>query len=723
MPDFPVSRARLVRFGPFEIDVRAGELRKYGTRIKLREQPLQILLLLLEHPGEVVLRDEIRLRLWPENTIVEFDHGINAAIQKLRDALGESAGQPRYVETVARRGYRFLGQIESVGEPGALLPQETSPGPAPDHEADVTAAGPVRIRKWLWAAGVALGVVVGAGMMWLARAPSTPLDNPLANAQFTRLTDFEGVKYDAALSPDGRMAAFRADRDGPFDVWLTQIGSGQFTNLTRGLDNFTNAQIRSLGFSGDGSEIWLGGHVGNRLRLIPLIGGTPRFFLREQVLNIAWSPDGKRIVYHTNEDGDPTFVADRDGTNPRRIFIHPVRPGGHAHFPVWSPDGRWIYVSAGIASALQMDVWRIPVGGGEAERLTHQNSDVEYPTPIDARNVLYISPDHDGSGPWLWALDVERKITRRVSFGLEQFKSIAASADGRRLVATIANPSAKLWSVPILDRPAGESDVKPFPLPTVTALAPRFGPGPLFYLSSRGAGNGLWRFQDGQVMEIWRASNGGPLEPPGVSPDGRRLSLAVPRSGKRLLYILSADGAELQPLTAAVDIQGASCWSPDGQWVVVGGDDGRGPGLFKIPAGGGPAIRLVSGTAVNPVWSAVANLIVYAGAGAAAYSPLRAVRPDGAPVQLPAIQTRRGDGERARFLPGGTSLVYMQGLLPSQDFWLLDLITMKTRQLSRLNDRAAMHSFDITPDGKQIVFDRLKDNSEIVLIDLSERRR
>src|SRR5208283_1716909 len=105
------SRAPLVRFGPFELNVRAGELRKHGIRIKLREQPVQILVLLLERPGEVVLREEIRLRLWPNDTIVEFDHGINAAIQKLRDALGESANHPRYVETVARRGYRFLGQI------------------------------------------------------------------------------------------------------------------------------------------------------------------------------------------------------------------------------------------------------------------------------------------------------------------------------------------------------------------------------------------------------------------------------------------------------------------------------------------------------------------------------------------------------------------------------------------------------------------------------------
>jgi DNA-binding winged helix-turn-helix (wHTH) protein len=112
----PADR-RGVRFGPFELDARAGELRKHGIKIKLREQPVRILAMLLEHPADVVLREEIRLKLWPNNTIVEFDHGINAAVQKLRDALGDSASEPRYVETVARRGYRFLGEVEKVGEP------------------------------------------------------------------------------------------------------------------------------------------------------------------------------------------------------------------------------------------------------------------------------------------------------------------------------------------------------------------------------------------------------------------------------------------------------------------------------------------------------------------------------------------------------------------------------------------------------------------------------
>jgi Tol biopolymer transport system component len=222
-------------------------------------------------------------------------------------------------------------------------------------------------------------------------------------------------------------------------------------------------------------------------------------------------------------------------------------------------------------------------------------------------------------------------------------------------------------------------------------------------------------------MEIWKSSEGALLEPPGISRDGRRAVIVLRRNGKRLLHLLSEDGAELQPLAPEVDVQGTSCWSPDGQWIVIGGNDARGPGLFKIPVGGGAPSRVVARTAINPVCSADGDLIVYEGGGAALYSPLLAVRPDGSPVQMPALQIRHyGGGERARFLPDGKGLVYMQGVLPSQDFWLLDLATKKTRQLTRLNNRAAMRTFDITPDGRQIVFDRQRENSDVVLIDLPQ---
>src|SRR5437868_3555971 len=106
--------ARSVQFGILEVDLRAGELRRHGSRVKLQEQPFQILTLLLERPGELVTREELQKKLWPADTFVDFDHSLNAAIRRLRDALGDSAENPRFVETVARRGYRFLADVEAI---------------------------------------------------------------------------------------------------------------------------------------------------------------------------------------------------------------------------------------------------------------------------------------------------------------------------------------------------------------------------------------------------------------------------------------------------------------------------------------------------------------------------------------------------------------------------------------------------------------------------------
>jgi Tol biopolymer transport system component len=568
-------------------------------------------------------------------------------------------------------------------------------------------------RAWLpWI--IAASVLVGTAIWEMVRPTAAPA-NPLEKAHFTRVTDFESVE--AAISPDGRFVAFVSDHDGPFDVWLTQVGTGRLINLTQGKAAPLPGPLRSVGFSGNGSEIWLGGgDVGMRLRLMPLTGGKLRNFLGEEAVNLAWSPDGGRVVYHTFGNGDPMFVADRDGANARRIFGD--QPGVHNHFPTWSRDARWIYFVHGTPATREMDLWRIDPDGRHPERLTQRNTDIAYPTPAGNRTVFYVARDADGSGPWLWAFDLKRKDSRRASVGLEQYTSVEASADGSKLVATISNPVAGLWSVPIIEnRFAEEREVKSFPVPTVRALAPRFGGASLFYLSSMGTGDGLWRLQDGQVTEIWKGTDGALLETPAVSRDGGRVAIVLRRSGKRQLHVLSADGAELQPIAEGIDVQGTSCWSPDGKWIVTGGSGANGSGLFKIPLEGGPAVRVVAGPALNPVWSPDGSLIVYAGTNVRTFAPLLAVRPDGTSVELPQISVRRL-GERVRFLPDGKSLIYMQGLLASQDFWLLDLASMKSRPLTRLQNRATMRTFDISSDGKQIVFDRLRENSHVVMIDL-----
>jgi dipeptidyl aminopeptidase/acylaminoacyl peptidase len=228
-------------------------------------------------------------------------------------------------------------------------------------------------------------------------------------------------------------------------------------------------------------------------------------------------------------------------------------------------------------------LWRIAAGGGQPERLTYHDAYVAFPTPIDDRTVLYIAQDRDGSGPWLWALDTNSRATRRVAYGVEQYLSVAASTDHRRLVAAMGNRTASLWTIPILDRPAEDGDVKPMALPMGLALAPRFAGDTLFYLSSQGTGDGLWRFEDGKAVEILKGSDVGLIEPPAVSADGRRLAVVLRRDGKRRLRVLSADGGDLQSLAEPIDIDGSACWSPDGKWIVAGGIDDRGPGLFKIP--------------------------------------------------------------------------------------------------------------------------------------------
>ena len=588
----------------------------------------------------------------------------------------------------------------------------------PDGRTDVESVPQRERRGWLWtAAVVAVLALLGlAAAVWLPQGVEPTGLSPLARATFSRLTDFDGNENDAAISPDGRFVVFRADRDGPPDVWLSRVGSGRFTNLTQGKE-VVSGIVRVVGFTPDVSEIWVGTpSPAGRLRLIPLLGGPSRVFLTGSATTVDWSPDGTKLVYHSAVAGDPMFVADRTGANPRQIYIHP-QPGGHNHYPIWSRDGQSIFFVTGNWATSELDVWRIAAAGGTPERLTNHNNDVTYPTLIDATTLLYLSRAEDGSGPWIWALDLRDRTTQRVSFGLEKYTSLSATADGHQLVATVSNPTADLWTVPILDRVAEEAQAQPLPMPTVHALAPRLGPSSMFYLSSLGAGDGLWRYQDGEAVEIWKGADGALLEPPAVSPDGRRVAIVLRRGGSRQLHLIAADGAGLQPLGQGLDVQGAASWSPDGRWIVTGGADATGAGLFKVAVGDGTRVRIVAGPAINPVWSPDGTLIAYAGQVVGQFAPLLAVHPDGAAVGLPSIQVRM-EGERVRFTPDGKALIYMTGAFGPQEFRRLDLATKTSRPLTSLKNSATMRTFDLTPDGKQIIFDRIRMNHDLVLIDL-----
>jgi len=450
---------------------------------------------------------------------------------------------------------------------------------------------------------------------------------------------------------------------------------------------------------------------------VSLLGGTPRPYLGEPASSPAWSKDGARMAYFNQADGDPIFLANPTGGESRQIHVD--KRGIHNHNLVWSPDGQWIYFVHGTAESDEMEVWRIRPSDGTAEQMTRRNAAATFLAPIDSRTLLYVASDEDRSGPWLWALDVESRISHKISAGLEQYRSVNASSDGRRVVATVANPSASLWSIPILDRVAVDSDVKPYPVPTVRALSPRFDKTSLYYLSARGTGDGLWRFRDEQASEIWKGSDGALDQPPAVSPDGRNVAVVLKKDGKRQLTMMTTDGADAHALAPSINVQGAPDWSPDGRWIVAGGSDEKGPGLFKLPIDGGAPSRLVNEFASDPDWSSDGTLIVYAGAVVAGKTQLFAVRPDGSSVAFPQIDVVIAR-QSFRILPDGKGLVYVP-IGKQGDFWFMDLSSKNTRPVAHFTGVSGIRGFDITPDGKQIVFDRVRENSDIVLIDLPPR--
>jgi DNA-binding winged helix-turn-helix (wHTH) protein len=172
-----------VRFGRFELDPVAGELFRRGTRLRLQEQPLQVLIALLERPGELVTREELRERLWKGNTFVDFEHGLNTAVKKARQALGDSAESPEFIETVARRGYRFIADVQVITPAPLAVPSPAAGdhGTA-DAPRDRVSSPPARpVRRWrralLWGTGAALLIAAGAGG-WLARRQATPGPSP-----------------------------------------------------------------------------------------------------------------------------------------------------------------------------------------------------------------------------------------------------------------------------------------------------------------------------------------------------------------------------------------------------------------------------------------------------------------------------------------------------------------------------------------------------------------
>ncbi len=584
-------------------------------------------------------------------------------------------------------------------------------------------ARPVR-REWWAAAGVGL-LVIGGAATWQLQRSEYFWRNPLGGAKVTRLTDFEGADHHAAISRDGKFVVFLSDRDGTWDAWVSQVGTGEVHNLTKGsVPELRNPAARTVGFTPDGSlvTVWnrrldsTGRALVDGGWAVPTMGGPLRPYL-PGIAELDWSPDGRRIVYHPSAPGDPMFVTEPDEKAGRQIYA--ARAGVHNHFPVWSHDGAFIYFVQGLPLD-EMDVWRIRPTGGEPERLTFHNSRVTFPTLLGSRTLLYLATDDDGSGPWIHAMDVERRVSHRISTGVEEYTSLAAGADGRRLVATVSRSTAGLYRVPIGDRAIDESAATPIPLPTARGLSPRVGPGYIIYRAPKAGTDGLWKLADGTSAEVWSGLDGRALGGPAIAPDGRRLAFVVQRRGLTKLYVMNADGTGARRVAEELDVRGAPAWSPDGQWLAVAANREGEPRLFKIPVGGGTLVLLVKEYSIDPIWSPSGQFLVYSGADVGTTFSVKAVNADGTPHELPKLILTRG-ARRLAFLGGEDALVILKGEISHKEFWLVNLKTGRERQLTNLGRELDIGDFDVSKDGREIIFDRAREESAIVLFDQPDR--
>jgi Tol biopolymer transport system component/DNA-binding winged helix-turn-helix (wHTH) protein len=570
------SGRRLYRFGGFELEAESGELRKNGTRIRLQDQPLQILLLLLEHAGELVTREQIQKKLWAPDTYVDYDNAINSAMRKLRESLGDDSGDPRFIETFARRGYRFIGSFEAPPPP----PEAPSFAPEPSQPPVTPAVTAKKSSRGIIAAVLAVLFVLAAVGWWLFQHPTA--ESKIVQLTPVPLTAALGAEFGASFSPDGNEVAYSwdgGDGKGFFHVYVKSIGSGKPMRLT----------------------------TDSTKDVYP-----------------AWSPDGRSIA----------FVRHLDRTC--QIYVVPALGGAetnviegflcyHLRAPAWSPDGKFLAIPVSTSPDFrQTSLFLVRVEDGERLRLT---------TPPDAEATDY-SPafSSDGrallftrclgeSGCGLYLLNLaqgyrpvgEPNLLRKEIDGLSSLHGAAWTADGNAVIFSVRvgrnqhlmRVQAKAGAEPERLLFAGDHAEYPATSPRARRLA---------YTQVLSESQ-IWQIELGKPLRTFAASTRSDYSPR-YSPGGRRVVFASNRSGSLAqIWTCDEDGGDPQQLTHFEATEaGSPRWSPDGQWIVFDRHLAEGYRVFVMSADGGQIHRLTTrqDIEIRPSWSSDGKSIYYA---------------------------------------------------------------------------------------------------------------
>lgn len=345
------EKSRVVRFGLFEVDPQEGELRKSGLRIKLQDQPFQILTMLLERPGETLTREELRKRLWPADTFVDFDHSLNSSIKKLREALGDDSENPRFIETLHRRGYRFIAPVTGPQTSPVEHTEKISPA---THSGNRKSAG--------WQKGAAALFFAGALLLvlWLR----SPLPQPRVWRTQELTTD--GLPK-SSLVTDGNRVYFTEYPSGRVTIAQVSSSGGETITVNVSIPNPSVVDI-----SKDKSELLVQALDGSCWS-IPLPAGSPHRLGDVSGRCVLWSPEGK-LLFASGERiasilepsaTDGLYLAEHDGSNPRKIATAPGSTGAFS----FSPDGSRLRFTVTNPTNWTSAIWEARADGSDMHPL------------------------------------------------------------------------------------------------------------------------------------------------------------------------------------------------------------------------------------------------------------------------------------------------------------------------------------------------------------------
>jgi len=698
---------RILRFGVFEVDVQSAELRRNGVKVKLQGQPFEILITLLERPGELVTREDLRIKLWPADTFVDFEHSLNAAVKRLRESLGDSAENPVFIETIPRRGYRFLHPVRSDrnnSPPNSRRPLLTLP---PCSRA-------ISVSMLAGFAALIL-IIYFAQRLWSIRSARPIVALPLMKV--APFTTSPGAEMRPRFSPDGRQIAFIAEGENAAtaDLYVKLIGGENPLKLAEGVG------IESVpAWSPDGRYIAFGRCAGGcGTSIVPALGGAERKVTDEGGcggLGLSWSSDGKLLTFaHKLSSNDlwSIFLFDIDTHEHKKLTFPPAHTIGD-HIPAFSLDGRYIAFRR-VSSPGITDIYVVPVQGGEPHRITFDNTFVgDLTWGPDNKSIIFSSSRLGTAG--LWRVPAAGGRIEPIAIAGPRAGSPAVSPQGNRLAYASGDLHGEIWQME-LNKPGKPRARAPFSS-SWGEDGPHFSPDgkKIVYYSSR----------SGTYFELWTVNSDGsnPVQltsfsvlsgTPRWSPDGRYIVFDSRRGTRSQIFVMAGDGGPARQVTSGDFENSVPNWSRDGEWIYFGSNRNDGWQLWKVSSAGGDPIRVTKNHGFFAIESPDSKHIYYAKED-----------PDG----IWQIPTKGGAEERIlnvqlaswgdwAVLDKGIYFLNREGPGRRATIRFYSFASHKISVLAKV-DKAIppeMPDFDVSPDGKIALYGQVAKSVDIMLVE------